>query len=104
MFVIELIYKVELSEIDANMRPHMAYLKKHYAAGRFLLSGRKVPREGGIILALGESREQLEAIVREDPFVTRGLADYRIIEFRESQRADSIDALLDAGPAKPSAK
>ena len=104
MFVIELIYKVELSEIDANMRPHMAYLKKHYAAGRFLLSGRKVPREGGIILALGESREQLEAIVREDPFVARDLADYRIIEFRESQRADSIDALLDSGAAKQSAK
>lgn len=104
MFVIELIYKAELSEIDANMRPHMAYLKKHYAAGRFLVSGRKVPREGGVILALGESREQLEAIVREDPFVASGLADYRIIEFRESQRADSIDALLDSGSAKPSAK
>jgi uncharacterized protein YciI len=104
MFVIELIYKAELSEIDANMRPHMAYLKKHYAAGRFLVSGRKVPREGGIILALAESREQLDAIVREDPFVARGLADYRIIEFRESQRADSIDALLDSASAKTSAK
>lgn len=104
MFVIELIYKVELAEIDANMRPHMAYLKKHYAAGRFLVSGRKVPREGGVILALGDSREQLEAIVKEDPFVARGLADYRIIEFRESQRTDSIDALLDSGSAKPSTK
>ena len=94
MFVIELIYKAALSEIDAHMRPHMAYLNKHYAAGQFLVSGRKVPREGGVILAVGESREQIEAIVKEDPFVSRGLADYRIIEFRESQRAASIDALL----------
>lgn len=94
MFVIELIYKAELSEIDAAMRPHVAYLKKHYAAGRFLVSGRKVPRDGGIILALADSREDLEAIVKEDPFVTRGLASYRIIEFNPSQRADSIDALL----------
>jgi uncharacterized protein YciI len=94
MFVIELIYKVDLAEIDAAMRSHMAYLKKYYAAGQFLVSGRKVPREGGIILALGESREQVEALVREDPFVARGLADFRVIEFRESQRADSIDALL----------
>jgi uncharacterized protein YciI len=94
MFVIELIYKAELAEIDANMRAHMAFLKKHYAAGRFLISGRKLPREGGIILALGDSRAQIEAIVREDPFVARGLADFRIIEFRPSQRADSIDALL----------
>jgi uncharacterized protein YciI len=94
MFVIELIYKAELSQIDASMRAHMAYLNRHYAAGRFLVSGRKVPREGGIILAVGESREQIEAIVKEDPFVSRGLADFRVIEFRESQRAESIDALL----------
>jgi uncharacterized protein YciI len=97
MFIIELIYKAALGEIDANMRTHMAFLKKHYAAGRFLLSGRKIPRDGGIILAVGDSREQIESIVKEDPFVSRGLADFRIIEFRESQRADSIDALL----AKP---
>ena|SRR5260221_590044 len=97
MFVIELIYKTELAQIDANMRAHMAYLKKHYVAGHFLMSGRKIPREGGVILALGESREQVEALVREDPFVARGLADYRIIEFRLSQHADSIDALLPKG-------
>jgi uncharacterized protein YciI len=94
MFVIELIYKVELSEIDAAMRAHMAYLKKEYAAGRFLMSGRKVPRTGGIILALGESREQIETLVNQDPFVARGLADFRITEFNLSQRAESIDALL----------
>lgn len=95
MFIIELIYKVELSQIDANMRPHMAFLKEHYAAGRFLASGRKVPRDGGIILALGESKQAVEAIVKQDPFVARGLADYRIIEFRLSQRAEKIAELLE---------
>lgn len=94
MFVIELTYKAELSAIDANMRAHMAWLNEQYAAGRFLLSGRQVPRTGGIILAIGDSREQIETIVREDPFVSRGLADFRIIEFRASQRAESLDALL----------
>jgi len=95
MFVIELTYKVDLAEIDVAMRPHMAYLKKHYAAGKFLVSGRKVPREGGIILAVGESREEIEGIVRQDPFVSRGLADFRLIEFRPSQRADDIDKLIE---------
>ncbi len=95
MFVIELLYKADLAEIDANMRAHMAFLKQQYKAGRFLISGRKVPREGGIILAVGDNREQIEALVKEDPFVARGLADFRVIEFRVSQRADSVDALLD---------
>lgn len=100
MFIVELAYKVDLSQIDAAMRPHMAFLKQHYAAGRFVASGRKVPRDGGIILALADSREQLEEIVKQDPFVARGLADYRIIEFRLSQQAESIDALL-AGARQP---
>jgi uncharacterized protein YciI len=94
MFVVELQYKVELSEIDAHMKEHMAFLKKHYAAGAFVASGRKVPRDGGIILAVGANREQVEAIMREDPFCARGLADFRVIEFRISQRADDIQTLL----------
>lgn len=94
MFVIELSYKAELSEIDANMRAHVAFLKKYYAAGRFLVSGRKVPRDGGVILAVGGSREDIEALMKEDPFVARGLAHFRVIEFRASQKADSLDALL----------
>jgi uncharacterized protein YciI len=90
MFIIELIYKAELSEIDASMADHMAYLNKHYAAGRFMMSGRKVPREGGIIVATGESRAEVEALVAEDPFVARGLAEFRVIEFRASQRAPDV--------------
>ena len=90
MFVIELIYKADLSEIDAHMKAHMKFLKKYYAAGNFLVSGRKVPREGGIILAVGKSRQEIEGIVQEDPFVQQGLAEFRVIEFRASQRADDI--------------
>jgi len=90
MFVIELTYKVPLTEIDAHMKAHVAFLKKHYAAGQFLVSGRQIPRVGGIILAVGESREHVEAIMKEDPFCRQGLADFRVIEFRASQRADDM--------------
>ena len=90
MFVIELTYKAPLADIDARMTAHVRFLKKYYASGNFLVSGRKIPRDGGIILAVGTSREQIEAIVQQDPFYTHGLADFRIIEFRASQRADDI--------------
>lgn len=94
MFVIELVYKADLTKIDAAMAPHMAYLKKYYETGHFVISGRKVPREGGVILAIGESRERIEAIAREDPFHQRGLSDFRVVEFRPSQRADDLGKLL----------
>jgi uncharacterized protein YciI len=95
MFVIELIYKATLAEIDATMKAHVVFLKKYYAAGHFLVSGRKIPRDGGIIVAVAKNREQIDAIVREDPFVQRGLADFRIIEFRASQKADDIQMRIE---------
>jgi uncharacterized protein YciI len=94
VFVVELIYKADLTLIDEQMRAHMAFLKKHYAAGTFVVSGRKIPREGGIIIAVGRSRAEIEAIMKQDPFCSRGLAEFRIIEFRASQRADDVDALI----------
>lgn len=95
MFVIELIYKADLTEIDAHMADHVRFLKKYYASGNFLVSGRKIPRDGGIILAVGQNRQQIQAIIEEDPFYARGLADFRIIEFRASQRADDIQKRID---------
>jgi uncharacterized protein YciI len=90
MFVIELTYKAELSQIDAHMKAHVAFLNKHYAAGTFLISGRKIPRDGGIILAVGKTKPELESILAEDPFQKHGLAEFRVIEFRASQRAADI--------------
>ena len=95
MFIIELIYKAPLKDIDASMAAHMKFLKKYYAARNFLVSGRKVPRDGGIILAVGDGREEVEAIAREDPFYVRGLADVRVIEFRASQHSDAVQKLID---------
>ena len=95
MFVIELVYKADLSAIDAHMAAHVRFLKKYYASGNFLISGRKIPRDGGIILAVGKSRLEIDTIIHEDPFHVHGLADFRIIEFRASQRADDIQTRID---------
>ena len=95
MFVIELTYEAPLAQVDAHMKEHMAFLRKYYASGNFLVSGRQVPRTGGIILAVGESKEQVEAIMREDPFVSHKLAKFRVVEFRASQKADNIQQRID---------
>jgi uncharacterized protein YciI len=90
VFLIELSYKSDLALIDAHMKAHVVFLKKYYASGHFLVSGRQIPREGGIILAVGKNRQEIETIIQEDPFVARNLAAFRIIEFRASQRADDM--------------
>jgi uncharacterized protein YciI len=93
VFVIELVYTVPLARIDAAMAAHVRFLNKYYAAGNFLVSGRKIPRDGGIIIAAGSSRDEIEAICREDPFVEQGLAEFRVIEFRASQKAKALENL-----------
>ena len=85
MFIINLNYIAPLEKIDARMKEHMVFLNACYREGLFIVSGRKVPRTGGIILAKGSSKEALEALMGNDPFVAHGLAEFDVIEFQASQ-------------------
>ena len=67
MFIIELIYKADLARIDAHMRDHMRFINAHYASGRFVVSGRKVPRDGGIIMAVGTDLRKILSDARVEP-------------------------------------
>jgi uncharacterized protein YciI len=96
MFVLELTYTAGLDRIDAAMKAHMKWLRANYAAGHFLVSGRKIPRDGGIIIATGPDREAVERIARDDPFVSQGLATVRVIEFRASQKTPDVHRFADA--------
>jgi hypothetical protein len=51
-------------------------------------------------MAVADSRTEIEVIVKEDPFYTNGLADFRIIEFRASQRANDIQKLIEQSPRR----
>ena len=95
MFIIELTYKVPAAEIDARMADHVAFLDKHYHSGHFLASGRKEPRDGGLIFAKASNRKSIEKIIEEDPFNINGLADYRIIEFKATKKVKAYDAFAE---------
>lgn len=66
-------------------------MKKYYAQGVFIASGRKVPRTGGIILVKSIAREELDKILSEDPFTA--VAHYSVTEFVPSMAIESVDAL-----------
>jgi uncharacterized protein YciI len=94
VFVLLLTYVRPLAEVDALMREHMAWLNEHYAAGRFLVSGRRIPRTGGVIVARGDDRAEIEALAGGDPFVAGGVATCEVIQFRASQRAAALEGLV----------
>ncbi|WP_368761302.1 YciI family protein, partial [Klebsiella quasipneumoniae] len=61
IYVVVLTYIKPLEEIDNAIPAHVEWLKKCYADGLFLASGRRIPRTGGVILAKCDSREILES-------------------------------------------
>ena len=80
-FVLLITYTAPLPRIDALLDEHRTWLDKHFADGTFLVSGPQVPRVGGTILATAGSRQHVEDVVSEDPFVRAGVAAYQVIEF-----------------------
>jgi len=94
MFVINLNYIVALEKLDADMTDHVKYLHKYYQQNVFVASGRKVPRTGGIILAIAKSREEVDRIISEDPFYVHQLAEFSVTEFLTSQSHPDLKKLL----------
>lgn len=85
MFIIELTYKKDLSQVDRFLKEHVEFLDRNYAEGNLIFSGRKNPRDGGVLLSGLETRAMVEAMILEDPFNREQIADFRIIEFTPSK-------------------
>lgn len=94
MFIIDLNYIVPLEELDEHMADHVKYLSKYYKKNIFVASGRKVPRTGGIILALASSKEAVEKLIKEDPFYKHELAEFTVTEFSTSQYHPDLKEFL----------
>lgn len=94
MFIILLNYIQPLAQVDGFVAKHRQFLEQHYASGHFLLSGRKEPRSGGVILALAASKLEVEEIIKKDPFFQNKIAEYQIIEFMPSMSSEMLAGLL----------
>lgn len=94
MFLIIVQYVRPLTAIDQFMEAHEKFLDKYFKRGNFILSGRKNPRSGGIILCRAKNLREVENIISEDPFDENTLAMYDIIEFQPTQCVSGIEEFL----------
>lgn len=81
MFIVSLSYKKDIKEVEKFIEAHIQFLNVWYKNGKFIFSGRKNPRTGGIILAHKVDQNELMEIIKQDPFYQNGIADYAITEF-----------------------
>lgn len=95
MFIVTLKYLADLERIDKLLPAHREWLDGQYAAGRFVASGPLVPRTGGVILARGGDRSELESVLAADPFGVAGVATYSVTEFKPVKTAPEFAELAE---------
>lgn len=93
MFIVTLTYTAPLAEIDELVPDHNVWLDRNYAAGIFVLSGRRVPRTGGVILAQGLDVDELKQLLATDPLDP--VRTYEITEFMPSKSSAELSGLIE---------
>lgn len=94
LYIISLKYTVPVELIDRHMEAHKEFLKKYYAKGNFIVSGRKEPRTGGIIIAKTTDMTALQNIIKEDVFFQKELAEYAITEFKPTTYSEEFTPVM----------
>jgi uncharacterized protein YciI len=92
----------DLSKFEEQLPAHLAWVKKNATSGVFLFSGPLENRsEGGVIVARAKSREALDLILRNDPFLTSGVATHEVLTFdaRFGSQTHIFSALPEPEPA-----
>lgn len=94
MFVIILRYLVDISIIDQHRPAHLKFLDEYYEKGCFIASGPQNPRYGGVIIAKASNRDELEAILAQDPYKQNKCAEYQITSFAPNKFAKGAENLF----------
>ncbi len=94
MFVVLLKFSANKANASQFMDGHNSWLKDGFAKGTFLLAGTIQPKLGGAILAHNATLEQIQVIVKEDPFVAQDIVTAVIIEITPSKAVPQMDFLL----------
>ena len=95
MFIFNLTYIKPILEVEKMLPAHISYLEENYNAKKFICSGRKNPRTGGIILCNCATKQEAEQIMEKDPFFKENIAQYEIIEFMPSKSLEEFKALME---------
>jgi uncharacterized protein YciI len=69
-------YRAPLAEVDTARDDHMRFLDELEQRGLVVSAGRQSPPIGGVVLLNVDTEDQAQALLADDPYVLRGLADY----------------------------
>lgn len=83
-----------LSVVDHFIEANRNFLERSDASDRFLPSGCRKPRTGGVQLVVTRSCGKREVTMRNDPFHWERIAEYEITAFLPSMAAEHLSTLV----------
>ena len=87
MFVAVSTYTKALDDVDATREQHLKWIAEQYDSGHLLVSGRRSPATGGVIVGRAADLAAFRDLLSDDPFVQNGLAQYDVVEFEPTAAA-----------------
>jgi uncharacterized protein YciI len=81
MFLLLGRYLKPIDEVEAHLDAHRDWVREHAQAGVFIAAGREVPLQGGLIVATGVTRDEVDAIIAKDPYFIEKVAEYDVREY-----------------------
>ncbi|EJP6473180.1 GTP cyclohydrolase [Clostridium botulinum] len=94
MFILNLTYIKPITEVEKYLSNHISFLNQYYNNEKFICSGRKNPRTGGIILCNAKDINEVNTIINEDPFYKEKIATYEIIEFNPTKYTSNFKCFI----------
>jgi uncharacterized protein YciI len=94
MFIVTITYTQPIEAIEARTVEHREWLDQHVASGLVIAAGPMVPRTGGVLVVASRgTKEELETLLRDDPFQVHGLADYAVTELEVGKMNSGLGPL-----------
>jgi len=94
-YLINITYVAPLEKVVEITPEHRAYLKTQYDAGILLFSGPRVPRTAGVLFARAEDASVIDRMIAVDPFKTKGIGDYEVIEIAPAMWAEGLNKIFE---------
>ena|SRR5512142_1190104 len=94
MFIVLLKFSNAKDRARELIAEHNAWIQRGFDAGAFLLVGSIQPGLGGAILAANGPRADLEARIREDPFIVHDVVKAELLEVSPSRAHPQLASLF----------
>ena len=83
--------KIPEGKVEELFKKHVAWFTRHFEAGDFILVGPYTDKKmAGIMISPANSREDVEAVLKDDVYYKDDMADYEVRSFTAGKIAENF--------------